>query len=508
MSSAERVLNKIIGVIYTITIVYVTGLLLIANFVDYSEFHKRHFVAPNVILFAVGIILMILAGRAVYKSNFSFKSKFTLPLIILIFTVVMAICSLYRTGWDAGTVVSDTLNYAFGNDTELGYYSENPNNRLIFVILSSIFRVSIAIGITNRTVLYGIVVVIQCILFWLTGLIVRDIIYRITEDKKTATFGYLLCSIFVTMSPWVVVAYTDCFGLIFPILVLWLFMIMPDDTTGKKIVKWLVLLTVALLGYQIKTTAFVAYIAELCALFVSSFSEKKRAQMLLDLAIFVLNVIFLVPLFIKCEDFRFSTTMFELYTDSKCDREQELTPYHYFMMGLNEEYDGTFNFDDDTFSHYIQSYDERISQEKKQIKIRLKSLGPWGVVKLYSKKLIIDYNDGSYGYGLAGDEFVDDPLLEDAPWNIWARFFTLPTHKGHPVYLNLMQIIWLGMIPFMLFFKLKDKTNVSLALCLVGITMFVLIFESQQRYLFLYGPVYVIVAVIGLHNRLKATYKS
>ena len=508
MSSVERALNKFISGIYHFIIVLVIGLLIIAPWVNYSEFHKRHFVATNIVLFVIGVVVIICLYKLIYKSNFSFKKKSTLPLIVLVATLAVALCSIYRTGWDAGTVLHDTYNYALGNNIDLGYYSENPNNRLIFVILAAAYKAMITIGITNTTVQYAILVAFQCVLYWLTGLIVRDIIFRITGDKKTATFGYILCSAFITMSPWVIVVYTDCMGLIFPVLVLWLYMIMPDDTSIKKIVKWLILMLIALLGYQIKTTAFVAYIAELVVLFTISFSEKKKSQMLLDLAIFVLNVVFLVPLFVKCEDFRFSTTMFELYTNTKCDREAELSPYHYLMMGLNKEYDGTFNFEDDSFSHYIPTYDYRIEREKKVIVERVSDLGVLGVIKLYGTKLIIDYNDGSFGYGISKEEFIEDFVLTDAPWNIWARYFTIPIYGGYNIYLNFVHILWLGMIPFMLFFKFKDKNLSAIGLCIIGITMFVLIFESQQRYLFLYGPIFIMVAVIGLHNRLKATYKS
>lgn len=508
MSSAEGFFNKFIKGIFTITFVYIIALLIAANFIDYSEFHKRQYIAPNIILFVFGIALLVIFKRIVYKSIFSFKHKFTLPLIILVFTVAMGICSLYRTGWDAGTVLDDTLSYAFGEGAEYAYYYAYPNNRLIFVILVKIFRLLIALGITNTTVLYGAIVLIQCILFWITGLLVKDIILSFTGDIKAATFGYLLCSVFVTMSPWVVIVYTDCLGIIFPVLLLWLFMKMPDDTIIQKMIKWVVIMAFALLGYQIKTTTFITYIAELLALFLVAFSEKNKIHVVVDLSIAILSCVFLLTIFSSHKDFLLGTSAFEKETGASVDRESELTMFHYLMMGLNDEYDGTFNFDDDTFSHYIQSYDERISQEKKQIKIRLKKLGPMGVLKLYSKKLIIDYNDGSFGYGLSGEEFVDDPLLEDAPWNIWARFFTFPTHKGYLVYLNLMQILWLGIIPFMLFIKIKDKMNVPMALCLVGITMFVILFESQQRYLFLYGPVYVIVSVIGMHNRFNTTCKS
>ena len=178
---------------------------------------------------------------------------------------------MYITGWDAGTLITDTFNWASTGKMDIGYYSENPNNRLIFVVMATILKVGMSIGITNKAALYGLWVIVQCLLFWATGFIVKDIIFRITRDDKTALFGYLLYNLFVGMSPWIVVVYTDCMGFIFPALILWLYLVLPDDSVLKMIVKWLVLVTVGLLGYQIKTTTFVMYIALLMALLISSF---------------------------------------------------------------------------------------------------------------------------------------------------------------------------------------------------------------------------------------------
>ena len=496
----EKVLNRIVGVLYYLMMLVILAVVLLEGMMEYSPFHRRSYVLPNIFLMAIGIAAIVLLRCLVNKGAFSFKNKYILPVVILVVTVVLSICCMYITGWDAGTLINDAYNWATTGQLGLGYYSENPNNRLIFVVMASLLKMGMALGITGKPALYGLWVIVQCLLFWVTGFIVKDIIYRITGDDKTALFGYLLYNLFVGMSPWIVVVYTDCWGFIFPALTLWLYLVLPDDSALKLIIKWLVLVAVGLLGYQIKTTTFVMYIALVLALFISSFGVPNKILKGLGIVIFVLNVVILVPVFIKCWDFIPGTIAFEAYTGEKCDREAELMPWHYFMMGLNKDSDGTFNYADDSFSHYIDTSDYRVEREKKVIVERLSDLGFSGLMKLYSKKLVIDYNDGSFGYGLTGADFVSEQIVDDAPWNVWARYIFMPGRDGFSIYLNYAHILWLAMLIACLFLKVRDRNECAIAFGLIGITLFLLMFESQQRYLLVFAPVFVIASVLGVYN--------
>ena len=498
----EKVLNRIVSLIYYFMMLVILAVVLFAGRMEYSPFHRRTFMLPNIAIMAIGVAAVFLLRRLVNKGAFSFKNRFIIPGVILAVTIILSICCMYITGWDAGTLITDTFNWASTGQMDIGYYSENPNNRLIFVIMATILKIGMGVGITSKAALYGLWVIVQCLLFWAAGFIVKDIIFRITKDDKTALFGYLLYNLFVGMSPWVVVVYTDCMGFIFPALTLWLYLVLPDDSALKMIVKWLVLVTVGLLGYQIKTTTFVMYIALLMALLISSFGVLDKKLKGLGIAIFVLNVIILVPVFIKCWDFIPGTVAFEAYTGEKCDREAELMPWHYFMMGLNKDSDGTFNYADDQFSHFIDTSDYRVEREKEVIVERLSDLGFTGLMKLYSKKLVIDYNDGSFGYGLTGGEFVSSQIVEDPPWNSWARYIFMPGRGGFSIYLNYVHIIWLAMLASCLFLKIRDRNECAIAFGLIGITMFLLMFESQQRYLLVFAPIFVIASVLGMHNLL------
>ena len=39
-----------------------------------------------------------------------------------------------------------------------------------------------------------------------------------------------------------------------------------------------------------------------------------------------------------------------------------------------------------------------------------------------------------------------------------------------------------------------------LMLSIIGLTLFQLLFEARARYLFIYTPIYIILAILGIHN--------
>jgi hypothetical protein len=52
-------------------------------------------------------------------------------------------------------------------------------------------------------------------------------------------------------------------------------------------------------------------------------------------------------------------------------------------------------------------------------------------------------------------------------------------------------------------FSLKnERTNAEdvITLSIIGITLFLLLFEARARYLYCYSPIFVLGAMIGLHN--------
>ena len=77
--------------------------------------------------------------------------------------------------------------------------------------------------------------------------------------------------------------------------------------------------------------------------------------------------------------------------------------------------------------------------------------------------------------------------------------------KYNYIFKELMQIIWLLVLSLAFLSGIKDKENKNtiIYLSLIGITLFLLIFEARARYLYCYAPLFVLAALIGLNNITK-----
>jgi hypothetical protein len=68
----------------------------------------------------------------------------------------------------------------------------------------------------------------------------------------------------------------------------------------------------------------------------------------------------------------------------------------------------------------------------------------------------------------------------------------------YPLWSNFAQSIWMAILVLSLAsVASKEEEMQTLMLSIVGITLFELIFEARARYLFIYVPFYIILAVRG-----------
>ena len=188
--STHRFLLRISGLAFSFMMIFILINLLFAKNIPYSEFHRRGFLLANSILLILGIVFLLLLLKVMTHVNAQ-KMRRILTILGFVLSIYVALCTLYRTGWDAGTIISAALSVSAGEDTNLTYFSANPNNRLFTAIIIGIFNMCRNIGINDTTVLYEVVALVQAFLFFAAGLLTRDIIAVITGDEKTSLFGYV-----------------------------------------------------------------------------------------------------------------------------------------------------------------------------------------------------------------------------------------------------------------------------------------------------------------------------
>jgi len=181
------------------------------------------------------------------------------------------------------------------------------------------------------------------------------------------------------------------------------------------------------------------------------------------------------------------------------------------MMGLNAERSGVFEEEDVLYSNSFQTKAERQRANVQVIKERLNNYGPLGFIKLLVNKALINFNDGSFAWEVEGNFYKE--LLPDnnkifAP--IFMNYYSSYEDYDNTVFKQIVQSLWLWVLIFSLGFIIPlQKNNLIyfsidnvVYLSIIGFVLFVMIFEARARYLFVFAPIFIICAFIGL----KRTY--
>ena len=133
---------------------------------------------------------------------------------------------------------------------------------------------------------------------------------------------------------------------------------------------------------------------------------------------------------------------------------------------------------------------------------RLRSLSFTQLIRHLGRKHLVNWHDGTFGWNGEGQFFAQKTDYAEQPLSMFMTSFISPDQKRYPLFLSSKQILWtliLMLCPCCMFCRKKSMTYSAAMLSVIGLAMFELLFEARARYLFVFSPVLVILACIGLH---------
>lgn len=188
---------------------------------------------------------------------------------------------------------------------------------------------------------------------------------------------------------------------------------------------------------------------------------------------------------------------------NETNREISLTPLHYLMMGLNENSTGSYSSEDFGFSCSIMTQEERIPAQLERIKERLEEKGLFGYLGFAIKKMVMSFNDGTFGWGREGVYSYPYPIYsENEKFVENVRNYFYPQGEQNVSFNTHSQTLWLLIVfslPGICFVKKEEKeTYMPILLSLLGVILYLTLFEARARYLICFLPVIIMTAVIGM----------
>lgn len=497
------------GVLMTVIVV----LCVFFSGIDYAWKTVDRLGIPNVLLLLIGICLLLLLYRVFLELD---RPKFqehrkmlnislaAVSLIFLFLQIYMVREYYFYTGWDAGTVLSAAVGVATGhslNDYQY-YLSAYPNNLMIIWIYALVAKAAVRMGLEAQA--YYVVLVFQCVVCWATGLLVYYVALCLKKRYALAYFAYTIYLLLVGLSPWVAIPYTDAVALIFPMAVLALYVQKPEKPAFLAL-KWFLIAGVSWMGFKIKPQVLILTIAIVIVQFASLLWEKKRSRRIMGtgMAAFFVGICCAVLL----------SRVMVGSLDVEINPEQSFGLPHYFMMGLNTESMGVYENQDVKYSESFPTVEERRRMDLVLAGERLREMGPGGLMRQLHRKVLTNYNDGTFCWGGEG-AFYDEILEEKDGW--LSPFLRNLYYNGEQEgryyrYWNCFaQLLWLAILTMSILavWKLKDPDTAVMLLAIVGVSLFQIIFEARGRYLYHYAPVYVMLAVIGVDRLWRLLRKQ
>lgn len=497
----KNILNNTIKYTFIFIFLIIFFLLIIIDKnITYNFMNINKISNLNIFIFLIYIIMLYLYLKYKYKLNIKIKNNNHIKIIFIILFIIQLIIFnniYFETGWDPKILKEAANQYAltniFNNNTYFNsypYFDIYPNNIILTSIFSYIYKLAYLINISNPNKL---LVIISIILVDISGIMTIKTISNFTKNKKTLLICTILFCIFIGLNPWFLIPYSDTFSIIIPISILYNY-----TKKNKKFHNYLLIGLLSTLGFLIKPTNIIIFIAIIIIeLFNFIFNKRKNIKEIIKkTSPIILGILIIIII----------TITNEKIINYNVNHNYNFSMYHFLMMGSNEKTNGSF-YDKDVINSLKQkNYNERVNYNLKVFMKRIKSRSFSDHINFYQKKLLLTYNDGTLAWGNEGDFFNK---IENKKTNIFKEIF-YTTGKYYHLLSTLLHTIWLLIILFSIYYSITNKNNKInvVLLSLIGLTLYILLFETRARYLYLYTPFFIILASLGIENLKLILHKK
>ncbi len=479
---------------------------------------KKEFILSNpiillLIIFVTFLCMFIFKNKAQYTAVYDPNARFPKSAVrwasFFLFLIQLYICYniFFETLWDSGQIVDNARMISNSQYENLAnnYFSMYPNNVFIVWLYSIIFKINSSIGIFTAADDLMAIITVQCFLSSFTGYLLWLCARNLFENDRTAWFTWIIYVALIGISPWMSIPYSDACGLIFPTAAFYLYLTIGEVEQGiKRYVRWGGIGLLAFWGYQLKPQLVIVFIAiiiiELLKCIPGEVSKEGLKRFIYTAA--AIMAVFLVSTGISHS--------IKKATGILIDKDGQFTLTHFAMMGLNYDTDGTFYDMDVYYSESFPNVAERQAGNLKVIKERLAEYGFTKVMSHTARKLLVTYGDGTFAWGNEGNFYYK---LKDDKNTIVSPFLKSIYYnngKNFRLFSSILQIIWIFILAgttgiiFIIKKNIQKKEKILvLALSIIGLTIFEILFEARARYLYTYIPFYIVLAVFGWNNYLK-----
>ncbi len=382
------------------------------------------------------------------------------------------------------------------------YFARFPNNLFLALAFAVVIKIATVLGITNlMAVLTGCSLMAVDLSILLLCLCARKLM-----GTKAALLTFFFSIPLVILHYGIVNPYSDTFGMVFPVFLLFLYLYCPKKELAACLVAVLMGFTAAV-GYKVKPqTVILAIAIGLTELFYHRIDKKRLLLLGRRFLCFILALVLCTAALNVCMR---RLTLHVLPDELRAQKETPFT--HYLMMGLNPGTGGFISEEDYAATTSFSTKEEKIAYNLRVTGERLSDLGILGYGGFLLEK------GRHIFHSVYMDMWIRTPFLNEDPLSKALQQTFCQGGQGFSVYMQFLQALWiilflLWVLP--LFFcreGYREKSVAILRLTVMGLVAFQLLFEAGARYRFHQFPIFILLAVWGLQalpEGLRSTWKK
>lgn len=349
---------------------------------------------------------------------------------------------------------------------------------------------------------------VNCALISVGGFFGCVTVKRLTKKLLPTMAAFLMYLALVGISPWKIAAYTDTYGIIFPIMSIYFYFCYRDaHKTWQRYLFLSLSLLCGMGGGFIKSSGYLITVAVLCVEFIRLLMEKGR-----DWRYFVAEILLTISLV-----FAGKACMNHMIAELGLDYNSEINSswQTYFLMGLNEESTGSYSSDiGSIIGEYQTDKNARNAAAFSRALERMKEKGVLGTADFWLRKMVMVFNDGSFGWNC--EVWQDSPypmnMASDTVITQRLRNLFWPGARHAGKYHTFCQLVWIFCLigfPGIFFIPGKNRERYLIfAVSFLGIFLYQMLFEARARYLFVFLPLLIAISAVGMQQYMEWGMKT
>lgn len=492
----ERDGRRVFGTLSILCGIYFTWVLGVVAFGQnaFSAAYQTNTAVSNLLLLPLSLLLILglwaFRAHAARRHAFALRGNWFLLCwfaALLIVQLLVARSLWFYPGWDVESVYKAATAIAGGGAIDREYFAEYPNNAALSLLLS------VPLWITNRlgkSVPYTVLVYLSVLCVNLACLICMLCVRKLTKSRAVWLAALALCTLWIAISLIITVPYSDTFAILFPILALYVYL----SQRIRPFFKWALISLICVFGSTIKPTVLIILFAFMLVLGVRTVVNRRgKAAWKRVLIVAVALIIGAAPGFV------WKTTAVR-YITGESNPQQQHSLSHFLMMGLNEDTYGGNSVEDVEYSRSFPTLDERRQANLAVAWERFSGRSFAENLSFFTTKAYKAFGDGTMAQSKSF--LVMEMPARTGWWATLLKRIFYADGQYNAAFQTIQQALWLLILLLMLaamFGKSRNnKVTAVLAVTLMGLGLYLMLFEVWPRYLYLYSPVFVVLAGMGI----------